>query len=235
VQFVEPMQHELEECYTGFPKAEKRPAFGSIISRFQDGDRRIPRYVSLDQYYGNHAELENPRYVGTSHRPFLYGSEGVKNLSLSGNQTLGRLDDRKQLRNAFDTLRRDIDARGDMGALDTFSAQALAMITSPKARQAFDLSREPDRVRERYGSKNDKYIYGNDPTPTNPWPGDKFLLARRLVEAGVSVVTMRIGTWDYHGKTSGTGNIFRRPALAAAAPRPFDRRTGERPARSRPG
>src|SRR6516164_2556633 len=84
VQFVEPMQHELEECYTGFPKVEKRPAFGSIISRLQDGDRRIPRYVSLDQYYGNHAELENPRYVGTSHRPFLYGSEGVKNLSLSG-------------------------------------------------------------------------------------------------------------------------------------------------------
>jgi uncharacterized protein (DUF1501 family) len=208
VQFVEPMQHELEECYTGFPKAEKRPAFGSIISRFQDGDRRIPSYVSLDQYYGNHAELENPRYVGTAHRPFLYGSEGVKNLSLSRNLTLGRLDDRKQLRNAFDTLRRDIDAHGDMGALDTFSAQALEMITSPKARQAFDLSREPDRVRERYGSKNDKYTYGNDPKPTNPWPGDKFLLARRLVEAGVSVVTMRIGTWDYHGKTSGTGNIF---------------------------
>jgi hypothetical protein len=209
VQFVEPMQHELEECYTGFPKAEKRPVFGSIISRFRDGgDARIPRYVSLDQYYGNHAELENPRYVGAAHRPFLYGSEGVKNLSLSPKLTRARLDDRKGLRNAFDTLRRDLDTREDMGAIDAFSAQALEMITSPRARQAFDLSREPDRVRERYGSKSDKYTYGNDPKPTNPWPGDKFLLARRLVEAGVSVVTMRIGTWDYHGKTSGTGNIF---------------------------
>jgi hypothetical protein len=209
VQFVEPMQHELEECYTGFPKSEKRPAFGSIVSRYQeDGDRRVPRYVSLDQYYANHAELENPRYVGAAHRAFLYGSEGVKDLSLTPGLTLDRLDDRKQLRGAFDTLRRDLDARGDFESLDTFSAQALEMITSPKARQAFDLSREPDRVRERYGNKTDKYIYGNDPKPTNPWPSDKFLLARRLVEAGVSVVTMRIGTWDYHGKTSGTGNIF---------------------------
>ena len=67
------------------------------------------------------------------------------------------------------------------------------MITSPRAREAFDLSREPDEVREKYGAKEAKYIYGNDPTPTNPWPADKFLLARRLVEAGVSVVTMRVG------------------------------------------
>jgi hypothetical protein len=209
VQFVEPMQHELEECYTGFPKSEKRPAFGSIVSRFQNGgDRRIPRYVSLDQYYADHSRLENPRYVGSAHRPFLFGSEGVKNLSLTQPLTLDRLNDRRQLRDAFDTLRRDIDARGDMGALDTFSAQALEMITSPKARQAFDLDREPPSVRDQYGRQNDKYVYGNDPTPTNPWPGDKFLLARRLVEAGVSVVTMRIGTWDYHGTTSGTGNIF---------------------------
>jgi uncharacterized protein (DUF1501 family) len=209
VQFVEPMQHELEECYTGFPKAAKRPAFGCVISRFQGaGDRRIPRYVSLDQYFANHAELENPQYVGAAHRPFLFGSEGVKNLGLSRNLPLDRLDDRKQLREAFDTLRRDLDSRNDFEAMDVFSAQALEMITSPRAREAFDLTREPDRVRERYGSKGDKYTYGNDPTPTNPWPGDKFLLARRLVEAGVSVVTMRIGTWDYHGKTSGTGNIF---------------------------
>jgi uncharacterized protein (DUF1501 family) len=208
VQFVEPMQHELEECYTGFPKATKRPAFGSIISRFQSGDRRIPRYVSLDQYFANHAELENPQYVGAAHRPFLFGSEGVKNLSLLRNLTPDRLEDRKQLRDCFDTLRRDLDVHADIGAMDTFAAQAMEIITSPRAREAFDLSREPDKVRERYGSKGDKYIYGNDPKPTQPWPGDKFLLARRLVEAGVSVVTMRIGTWDYHGKASGTGNIF---------------------------
>jgi uncharacterized protein (DUF1501 family) len=209
VQFVEPMQHELQECYTGFPKAAQRPAFGCVVSRFQPGgDRRLPRYVSLDQYYAKHTQLENPRYLGAAHRPFLFGSEGVKNLSLSKQLTLDRLHDRRQLHRAFDTLRRDLDSRGDLGAMDTFSAQALAMITSSRAREAFDLSREPARVREAYGGNSAKYIYGNDPKPTVPWPGDKFLLARRLVEAGVSVVTMRIGTWDYHGKGSLTGNIW---------------------------
>ena len=108
----------------------------------------------------------------------------------------------------FDGIQRQIDTRGDFAAMDAYSAQALEMITSPRAREAFDLSREPDSVREKYGAKEAKYIYGNDADPTNPWPSDKFLLARRLVEAGVSVVTMRVGTWDYHGKTSGTGNIF---------------------------
>jgi hypothetical protein len=209
VQFVEPMQHELQEVYSGFPKAAKRPAFGCVISRFGGHPaERIPRYVSLDQYVGNQAEVESPQYVGEAHRAFLYGSEGVKNLGLQKGMTLDRLDDRKGLVAAFDTLRRDVDARHEFTALDAFERQALEMITSPKARDAFDLTREPDKLRRRYGTPGAKYTYGNDPTPSNPWPADKFLLARRLVEAGVSVVTMRIGTWDYHGKASGTGNIF---------------------------
>ncbi len=109
---------------------------------------------------------------------------------------------------SFDDLKRHADASHQAAPMDSFRAQALEIITSDKARRAFDLTREPDRVRERYGSKDAKYIYGNEPKPTVPWPADKFLMARRLVEAGVSVVTMRVGTWDYHGKTSGTGNIF---------------------------
>jgi hypothetical protein len=209
VQFVEPMQHELQEVYTGFPKAARRPAFGSVISRFRGGPGgQVPRYVSLDQYFQNHAQVENPQYVGADHRPFLYGSAGVKDLSLTRGLTTDRLADRQQLLQHFDALRRDVDARGDFPALDAFARQALDMITSPRARDAFDLSREPDKVRERYGGKGGKYIYGNEPKATNPWPAEKFLLARRLVEAGVSVVTLRVGTWDYHGKTSGTGNIF---------------------------
>ncbi len=209
VQFVEPMQHELQECYTGFPKAARRPAFGSVVSRFRDDKKpQVPRYVSLDQYHADHSEVENPRYVGAAHRPFLFGSEGVKNLSLTRGVSLDRLDERRRLAQAFDGMRRDVDARGEAGALDAFTAQAVDMITSPKARQAFDLSREPDRVREKYGGKGGMYVYGNEPKATVHWAAEKFLLARRLVEAGVSVVTLRIGTWDYHGTTSGTGNIF---------------------------
>jgi hypothetical protein len=209
VQFVEPMQHELQEVYTGFPKAARRPAFGSVISRYRPaGDGRVPRYVSLDQYTANHTEVENPQYLGAAHRPILLGGEGVRDLALTRDVSAARLQDRRQLMATFDTLRRDLDGRREFAAMDSFTAQALEVVTSPRAREAFDLSRESPRLREMYGSRNDKYIYGNDPTPTLYWPAEKFLLARRLVEAGVSVVTLRIGTWDYHGRTSGTGNIF---------------------------
>ncbi len=66
VQFIEPMQHELEEVYTGFPKSAKRPAFGAVVSRFGGvHDPRTPRYVSLDQYENGQAgRVENPQYVG---------------------------------------------------------------------------------------------------------------------------------------------------------------------------
>jgi hypothetical protein len=208
IRFVEPMQHELQECYTGFPKAARRPALGAVISRFRTGDVRMPRYVSLDQYSSDHTAVENPQYLGAAHRPILLGGQGARDLGLSQGMTLERLSNRRQLLSTFDNLRRDLDARQEMTAMDAFTAQALEVVTSPRAREAFDLSREPAAVRERYGSRGAKYIYGNDPTPTVPWPAEKFLLARRLVEAGVSVVTLRIGTWDYHGTTSGTGNIF---------------------------
>jgi hypothetical protein len=203
------MQHELQEVYTGYPKASRRPAFGAVVSRLAGpGDGRMPRYVSLDQYHANHLEVENPQYVGAAHRAFLYGSEGVKNLGLQKGLSADRLDDRKALLRDLDTVRREIDQRGEFGAMDVFAERALEIVTSPRAREAFDLSREPVAIRERYGARDAKFIYGNEPKATQPWPGDKFLLARRLVEAGVSVVTLRVGSWDYHGKASGTGNIF---------------------------
>src|SRR5205823_1122027 len=84
-----------------------------------------------------------------------------------------RLGERRTLLQTFDTLRRDLDdARGSLSALDAFTAQALEMITSNRARDAFDISKEPERVRARYGR------------------GTEYLQARRLVEAGVPVVTL---------------------------------------------
>src|SRR5262249_53866783 len=96
--------------------------------------------------------------------------------------------DRRQLLAALDSLRREVDdTRGTLAGLDGFKAQAMDMISSPKARLAFDLSREPDKVRGKYG------------------PGSShFLLARRLVEAGVRVVTLS-GGWiaeDGSGSTN---------------------------------
>jgi uncharacterized protein (DUF1501 family) len=107
------------------------------------------------------------------------------------------MQDRRELLGAFDTLRRDLDAgSGSFANVDTFTAQALEMISAPKARDAFDISREPQRTRTLYG------------------PATQLLQARRLVEAGVKVVSVSFvgveqgrkeacgfggGTWDTHG------------------------------------
>jgi len=216
VQFVEPMQHELEEVYTGFPKSAKRPSFGSVVSRFRGGDSKLPSYVSLDYSEGTTA-YESPQYVGAAHRALhLAGTAGVRNLSLPWYMKRARVDDRRELLQTFDTFRRDIDTRHESRDMDAYTARAFDIFTSPRAREAFDISREPDRVLDRYGRKDDKYIYVGTKADS-PWEGHKFLLARRLVEAGVPVVTLGAGGWDHHGNVvssfGGTILISLRSAL----------------------
>jgi hypothetical protein len=205
VQYVEPMQHELQEVYSGFTKASKRPSFGSVISRFRGGARELPSYVTLD--YGV-AEYESPQYLGAAHRPLPIASNeggGVRNLSLTYGVNHAKLDNRRGLLNSFDSMRRDLDTRRETADMDEYTSRALDIITSARARDAFDLSREPDRVRQRYGNKGDKYTYVGK-TLDSPWEGEKFLLARRLVEAGVTVVTLRVGQWDHHGNVIQASN-----------------------------
>jgi hypothetical protein len=198
VQFVEPMQHELQEVYTGFPKSAHRPSFGSVISRFRGGEQTLPSYVSLDYNTGT-AEYESPQYVGAAHRPLqIAGNAGIHNLSLLPSVSRPRLADRQALARSFDNLRRDLDTHSQSRDMDDYTARAFDIITSARAREAFDLTREPDRVRERYGTAENKYTYVGK-TYDTAWEGEKFLLARRLVEAGVAVVTLRIGSWDHHG------------------------------------
>jgi uncharacterized protein (DUF1501 family) len=95
------------------------------------------------------------------------------------------------LREKLDGLRRDIDATGELAALDNFDRAAVNLLTSPRAQHAFDLSQEPDALRDRYGR--------------NQW-GQQCLMARRLVEAGVEIITTefdgplcgRVANWDDH-------------------------------------
>jgi uncharacterized protein (DUF1501 family) len=105
--------------------------------------------------------------------------------------TVEKLQERDALLHSLDTLSRDLDdARGSGAGMDAFRDQALGLLTTSKVRDALDLSREPDKVRSKYGQWTD------------------YLLARRLVEAGVSVVTLfpshggsaSVGSsWDHHG------------------------------------
>jgi len=167
-----------------------RPALGSVVSRLRGGGK-VPPFVSL---WGTEPpEAEDPAFLGPAHRPFVPRGPGMENLGLLKGMTLERLGERKELLRTFDSLRRDVDARGEMAGMDAFTGRALEMITSSQARDAFDLNRESDRVRARYG------LMADLPANVTYLVLKQFLLARRLVEAGVSVVALQaFGEWDTH-------------------------------------
>src|SRR6185436_16235684 len=96
-------------------------------------------------------KYEQPAYLGVGHRPFRPTGPELDNLGLARGMTLERLADRKDLLRSFDSMRRDIDAKGDLAGMDALNARALALITSVKVRDAFDISREPKSVHEKYG------------------------------------------------------------------------------------
>jgi hypothetical protein len=114
----------------------------------------------------------------------------MANLSLAYNMTRQRLEERRGLLSAFDSVRRDLDRGSDLANADPFTQQALDIITSGKIRDAFDLSRAPDKVRERYPRGK---TWGGE------WNSENWLRALRLVEAGAGVVTLSRGNWDTHG------------------------------------
>lgn len=204
MKFIERF-HLPDQLLTGFPKfysfdRDTRPAFGSVVSKLHRAkDAVAPPYVALNWYKrGFGTLLSDTAYLSPEHRPFDLGGPsqdqpvsinpagglGLDNLTLHPAVSRERLEDRKALLHAFDSLRRDLDPK--LTGLDRFTARALDMITSPKVRDAFDLSKEPNKTRLRYGSAT------------------TCLQARRLVEAGVSVVTLKFGPeksadeWDTH-------------------------------------
>lgn len=212
--FPEPNNHDRSLNFSGFHDTAQRPAFGSLVSRFRyaAGDR-LPHYVSMVSRNREQPNLEEPTYAGAGHRPFRVGTDDSPSLRPPRGVTIGQLEDRRKLLKGLDTLRRDLDTRGELAAMDTFTARAFDMVTSPKAMEAFDLTREPDRLRESYGG-SERLKVGE---MSVPWAPEKLLLARRLVEAGVSAVTVPLGEWDLHGGGPSGGNIFE--ALRSYLPR----------------
>lgn len=176
VKFID--QHSAHQVMTGYEDRVRRPCFGSMVSYYQGRQNGLPPYVSLM----NNSQAEDPEYCGAAHRPFVPSGPGLDNLSLVSGVSLDRLDNRKDLLKNLDNIRREVDYRGAMTGIDGFTTRALDMITTKEAREAFDVEKEPQDVRERYGREN-----------------RDFLRARRLVEAGVSVVTLATGGWDTHG------------------------------------
>ena len=178
---------------TGYPVTIEvndniHPSTGSVVARLKGpNDPGLPAYVNLPRQ----VSFGKAAYLGAAFNPFSPDSNPtdpafqVRNLRLPTRVDATRLDRRRQLLQDLDTARRDIDLKGDLDGLDTFYRDALEMVTSPKAQRAFDVNREPVRLRDRYG-RNDL--------------GQSCLLARRLVEAGVTFVTVQAGGgWDTHG------------------------------------
>ena len=169
-------------------EADKFPALASIIARQRlENVPDMPPYVVLNMKSRSHVAWGG--YLGHAYDPFL-GNDVGSLFSLPGGLTADRLQSRRQLTSDLDRLRRDLDLSGSMEASNRFTQQAVNMVTGTSARQAFDLSQEPEAIRQRYGD--------------HEWCRQA-LLARRLVEAGVSFVTIDLshhgasGTWDTHG------------------------------------
>jgi len=135
-----------------------------------------------------------PGFLGAAHAPFQpYKGQSKGDMILNG-VTLDRLRDRKSLLTAFDRFRREADGSGLMTGMDAFTSQAFGVLTSSRLAEALDLDREPERIRDRYGRGSAKLQSDGAPKLL-----DQFLMARRLVEAGVRCVTLAFSRWDWHG------------------------------------
>ncbi|QDT27944.1 hypothetical protein Enr10x_32810 [Gimesia panareensis] len=216
--------HDAFQCQSGFRKKDMlsvggRPALGSVVSRLKGSPRdRAPLFVDLMQGRGQVRNSARPGFLGPSFQPFRpdisdlferqlekgmqnelkrLGEEHQVSLKLNPSLTLQRLENRTTLLSELDTIRRKVDASGMMDAMDRFSQQAVSILTSGRLADALDLEQEDPAVLARYalpGQPEAKRFY----TSEGPESTKKFLLARRLIEAGVRCVSISISDFDTH-------------------------------------
>lgn len=198
-----PDRHEPHTCHTGWTVDSLRalggrPAIGSAVAKLQGPvDRTVPPFVGLAHAtrHGPWADPGHPGFLGSPFSAYTPDGPGLSNMRLRG-ISLDQLGDRRRLLQSFDQLRREVDANGSVAGVDTNTALAFDVLTSSKLVDALDLSKEDPRIRDRYGNGK-PYQFQYDGAPT---VNDQLLIARRLVEAGVRVVTLTYGRWDSHGE-----------------------------------
>jgi len=165
------------------------PSMGSVASAERGAPDGLPPYFSLPSM----TRSGGPNFLGARHAPFVVSDDPnnesfrVRDVSIPPELEDGRAVSRRNLRQQLDSLLRFQDrAAADpvLGADDNFQ-QAVSLITSPAAQRAFEIHREPDDVRDAFGRSEF---------------GQRALLARRLVEAGVPFVTLKNGGWDDHSE-----------------------------------
>jgi hypothetical protein len=169
---------------------QRRPAMGSAVTKLRGPNQPgMPAYAAVPHLRGGTDNFFHyAAYLGRGCNPFVTESDPndkafkVRNLALSPDMPLSRLEDRRGLLDALDTQKRQAD--GFAANLDPHQQKAFGLLTSPRAAAAFDIAAEPDSLRDRYG----RHTYGQSA-----------LLARRLVEAGCTFVTVNCVPWDHHG------------------------------------
>lgn len=171
--------------------------------------RALPGYIGINPPL----EYNGPAYLGDTYSAFsIHGDPSVPNFSvpnigLTDANEIGRIQRKVGLRQKLDMLDRAFDRSGELGALDQFEEQALALLTKSETKRAFDLTLESDATRDRYGR--------------NSW-GQQLLMARRLAEAGVDIITTslsgklcgRVHNWDDHAVNH---NVFEALRFRSAA------------------
>jgi uncharacterized protein (DUF1501 family) len=193
--------HQMMQTGRLFTGGINTPHAGSALSYLRGRRSELPAHVILPEAMGptggNMPHGQDAGFLGKAYDPFVLNADpskaGFKVPDLQPPAEIGevRLDRRRKLRSIVDQTVRSFESSADAQLMDTNFSAAFRLMTSQRARDAFDLSREPDRVRERYGQTRF---------------GTCCLLARRLVEAGVRFVTINTFitvfneiTWDIHG------------------------------------
>jgi len=208
VEFVH--LHSGNEFYSGYgwqetpkvvrPRSKQRPALGSVLSRLRES-KTVPPYVSLS----NREDWERAYYLGQEYEPFrIRGNaqpESLQNMKLFAGMNVARMQNRSYLLEQFNQIQRAVEASTATNTLDAYQQRAFDIVTSGKIKDAFETEKEPLKVRERYGFKSfdvRRQVCNQVDYYKAEHPGRSLLQARRLVEAGVSVVTFSMGAFDTH-------------------------------------
>jgi hypothetical protein len=166
--------------------AVQYPSMGSIVSHELGSRNDLPAYVCIPNQPNTFA---GTGFLGSAYGPFSIGSDPgkgqfkVRDLSLPSGVDEERFAERRAIRAVVDAHFSELEKADALDGMDAFYQRAYAMMSSESARAAFDLNKEADKVRDEYGRNT---------------AGQRLLLARRLVEAGVRFVTLTYGGWDHH-------------------------------------
>lgn len=176
--------------FTGYKPspAVNYPSFGSVVSNQLGGANNLPAYVCVPQKINNNGnDVAGSGFLSNSYGPFSLGSDpassNFKVRDLQTNVSADRFERRKSILETVDNHFKYMESSDALVSMDTFYQQAYALMSSESARSAFDLAKESQKTREVYGLNE---------------AGQRFLMARRLVEGGVKFVSVTYGGWDMH-------------------------------------